>query len=275
METNTTLLHKLKREVIPGINLFELVLFSISSTLGIILFALTLTIWSDGDNGNTATNIISLIDIPVGVIAATFLAKRSKLAPLLLSIDALLYGGANFISGQFALGTVNFIITPLLYMYAFIWIWPKQKNEDTNEVKTRKFNLTTGLLISGLIIFVAVMFGVTMSLLGDHSNKDELPNWVFWFSTWFDSFAAALMLAAVIASMFRFRESWYFYFVSNILKIILFTTLVIYGDLGSIELLLLAVTYFINALFGMLIWKESEVVVLKSSDDSNATSLKV
>ncbi len=264
METNTTILHKLKREVIPGINLFELVLFSISSTLGIVLFSLTLTIWSDGDNGNTATNIISLIDIPVGVIAATFLAKRSKLAPLLLSIDALLYGGANFISGQFALGTVNFIITPLLYMYAFVWIWPKQKNEDTNEVKTRKFNLTTGLLISGLIIFVAVIFGVTMSLLGDHSNDGELPNWVFWFSTWFDSFAAALMLAAVIASMFRFRESWYFYFVSNILKIILFTTLVVYGDLGSIELLLLAVTYFINALFGMLIWKESEVVVLKT-----------
>ncbi len=263
MESNTTFLTKLQREVMPGINLFEAVLFSISATFGVVLFLLTILVWDDGSSNALLINIITLIDLPIGIIAATFLAKRSKLAPLLLSIDALLYGGANMIAGQYALGTVNFIITPILYMVAFIWIWPKEKSEDGKEVITRKLNLSTGLLISGIAIAFAVMFGVTMTLLGDASNSGTLPDWVFWFKIWFDTFAAALMLMAVVTSVFKFREAWYFYFTSNVLKIILFTTLIVCGDLGSIQLLLLAVTYFINALFGMFIWNNSKIVEIK------------
>ncbi len=270
MESNTTFLRKLQREIIPGINLFEAVLFSISATLGVVLFLLTILVWSDGAGDEILINVITLIDLPIGIIAATFLAKRSKLAPLLLSIDALLYGGANMIAGQYALGTVNFIITPILYMVAFVWIWPKEKSEDGKEVITRKLNLTTGLLISGIAIAFAVMFGVTMTLLGDASNTTtNLPDWVFWFKIWFDTFAAALMLMAVVTSVFKFREAWYFYFTSNVLKIILFTTLIACGDLGSIQLLLLAVTYFINALFGMFIWNNSKVVELKKEQIEN------
>ncbi len=256
---NITVMDNLKREVIPGINLFELILFSFSTIIGITLFILTITLWSDSENQNTISNLIALIDIPIGVIAATFLAKRSKLAPLLLSVGALLYGSANFIAGQFALGFVNFIFTPIIYMVAFIWIWPKQ--EVDGEVKTKKFNLTTGLIISGLAIGIAVVFGVVMTLVnGIGYDNTTMPAWLITFSTWFDSFAAALMLMAVITSVLRFREAWYFYFTSNVLKIILFTSLIIYGDLASLELLVLAITYFINSIFALVIWRESEVV---------------
>ncbi len=268
MENKVTFLTKLQREAIPGINLFELVLFSISSVLGTILFLLTLFIWSDGSGDDLLINILSLIDLPIGILAATFLAKRSKLAPAMLFVDALLYGGANMLAGQYALGIVNFIITPILYMIAFFWIWPKEQSENGKEVITRKLNLFTGLIISGIAITFAIAFGVTMTVLGDATNTDGLPNWVFLFKVWFDSFAAALMLIAVVASVFKFREAWYFYFTSNVLKIVLFTTLVACGDLGSIELLLLAVTYFINALFGMLIWSDSKVVELKKTNEN-------
>lgn len=258
MANKITVMGKLKSNVLPGINLFELILFSFSTIVGITLFALTITIWSDSENQKMISNLIALIDIPIGVIAATFLAKRSKLAPLLLSIDALLYGSANFIAGQFALGFVNFIFTPIIYMVAFIWIWPKQ--EIDGEVQTKKFTLTTGLIISGIAIAIAVAFGIAITLINGVGYDDTLPNWLVTFRTWFDSFAAALMLMAVITSVMRFREAWYFYFTSNILKIILFTSLIVYGDLASLELLVLAVTYFINAIFALIIWRESEVV---------------
>ncbi len=265
--TKVTITEKLKKEIIPGINIFEMVLFSISTTVGVVFFILTILLWSNDSNTATLTNLITLIDIPVGVIAATFLAKRSKLAPLLLSIDALLYGSANIIAHQYALGFVNFIFTPILYMIAFVWIWPKQEREDSKEITTNKFNLVTGLLIVGGSLIIAIMFGVVITSFSDLTNNNSLPNWLFIFSAWFDSFAAALMLMAVITSVLRFRESWYFYFTSNILKIILFSTLIIYGDLSYIGLLILAITYFINALFGMLVWKDSNVVTLKKAED--------
>ncbi len=261
METKRTVLEQLKRNIIPGINLFELILFTFATVLGTVLFVLTLTIWSDPSSSTNAkiitTNIIALVDIPIGVIAATFLAKRSKLAPLLLSIDALLYGGANFISGQFALGIVNFIFTPVIYMIAFIWIWPNEKEDG--EVETKKFNLKTGLIISLGAILTAVVFGIILTLTGGVQSSEFSP-WLNTFSTWFDSFAAALMLMAVIVSVMRLREAWYFYFTSNVLKIILFTCLIVEGDLASLELLVLAITYFINAIFGMFVWRESTTI---------------
>lgn len=265
MNSEIKFLDKLKREVLPGINLFELVLFSVSTIVGTILFLITL-FYLDDSNSSALTNLITLIDIPIGVIAATFLAKRSKLAPLLLSIDALLYGGANILAKQFALGLVNFILTPLLYMIAFIWIWPKQSNNDGSEVITRKFNLKTGILIIGGAILIAVSFGVVLTLINNSNNTTELPDWLFIYSTWFDSFAAAIMLMAVITSILRFRESWYLYFTSNVLKIFLFTALIINGDTSSICLLVLAVTYFINAIFGMMVWRESELFELKKDE---------
>ncbi len=263
MVNEKTIIKKLKSNVIPGINLFEAILFSTSTTLGIILFILSLTIWSSGGENKIVSNLIALIDIPVGVMAATFLSKRHKLAPLLLSIDALLYGSANFLAGQIALGVVNFILTPLIYMIAFFWIWPKQKIIE-GEVETRKFNLISGLLITGAAILIAVLFGVTLTLINGVETRYTWP-WLNGFSIWFDSFAAAIMLMAVITSVMRLRETWYFYFTSNVLKIILFTSLIIYGDLASIELLVIAITYFMNSIFGMFVWKEAEVVNLNKT----------
>lgn len=266
-------LDKLQKDVVPGINLFELILFSVSTTLGVIFFLLTLFLWSANSN-DIATNVITLIDIPMGVIAATFLAKRNKLAPLLLSIDALLYGSANIIAHNYSLGFVNFVLTPFLFLLAYFWLWKSNKNEGTNEVITRKLNLKTGILISALIIMVAVFFGIIMAGLGKHTEIDKgMPVWLFWFQIWFDSFSAALMLAAVIASVTRFREVWYFYFTADILKIILFGSLIINGYLANIELLILSLTYFTNSLFGMFIWKDSKVFNLNKNTDNEVNEL--
>lgn len=260
METKINFIDRLQKNVIPGINLFELILFTVTTVVGGILFILTLTIWnSDSASSDWISNLIAFVDIPIGIIAATFLAKRSKLAPMLLSIDALLYGSANFIAGQIALGFVNCIATPIIYLVAYFYLWPKQEKENSGEVVTKKFNLVTGLLFSGSAILLAVLFGVVITLTDGKTEATFLDS----YQTWFDSFAAALMLMAVITSTLRFREGWYFYFVSNILKIALFSTLVIKGDYASLELLVIAIAYLINATFAMFIWKDSEIVEIK------------
>lgn len=260
-KTKITLLDKLKKDIIPGINLFEAILFSITTIIGIILF--TVPIVNKGSS-HISQDVITLLDIPLGILAATFLAKRNKLAPLLLAIDAILYGTANFMAGTIALGIVNAIITPVLYLVAYIWIWPKQEKENSNgEINTVKFSLKIGLFVIAGVFVISGIFGGVLPLIFPNSfNHDELnEQWLNEYKTWFDAFAATLMLCAVIASIFRFREAFYLYLVSNVMKIILFTTTISMGYSSDGLLLLLALAYFINAIFGILIWSDSKKII--------------
>ncbi len=264
--TNKNFLNKLKKEVIPGINIFELILFSFSLFMGITLFILTFTIWVEdikSDLNKLLSSIIVLIDIPVGVIAATFLAKKSKLSPILLTFDALLYGGANLLAKQWSLGFVNFVLIPILYLIAFFWIWPKQNLSDNKEIETRKFSIGTGLILLLLIFLFSTLFGVLITFFTKQNVSNEFDKWVVTLNIWFGSFSSALMLVAVIFSILRFREIWYLYFLSNTLKIILFSILISQGDLASIQLLLLSITYFVNSIFGILVWQDSKLIKQK------------
>lgn len=272
-DTYVKILNRLQEDVFNGINLFEAVLFTITTIVGIIVFILQILLLDhkESDLYDIMGNVITLIDIPLGVIAATFLSKRNKLAPLLLCIDALFYGSANFIAGNIALGLVNAVATPLLYCYAFIWVWPKEiKDDTTGEIETRKLSIVSGFVVVLSIIIVSVLFGLLLPVIFDnaftsttYSDKDQ---WLNIYKTWFDAFAASLMLMAVISSVYRFRETFFLYLFSNIMKIILFTTTVAIGYPGDSLLLVLALAYFINAIFGILIWNQSEVFKLKKAN---------
>ncbi len=263
MESNTKILTKLQREVIPGFNLFETILFSTTTILATILFFLTLFVWSDSaEKGDNLINILMLIDMPLGILAATFLSKKNALAPLLLAIDGVLYGLANFLGGQYALGISSFLFIPAIYMVGFLWLWPRENKENNKVVETKKLNLKTGLVLATVAIVFAIVFGVVLTFLEDATNDGSLPNWVFWFKLWFDTFSATMMLVSVIVATLKFREAWYFFITSNALKVILFTTLIIYGDMASLELLVLSVAYLINSVFGLLVWNNSRVCTL-------------
>ncbi len=255
MDTKITLLDKLKKEVFTGINLFELILFSISLVLSVIFFVVSL-LTIESNSSEIAVMVIALIDLPVGVIAATFLSKRSKLAPLLLIIDAFMIGAANFLSHQYAIGTVNLIAVPILYFIAMVWIWPKETNEETGEVVTRKLNIKIGLSILALTIMFALIFGDVIARL---KSEDAYE-----LAIWFDAFAGAITISATVMAVFKFREAWYFYLTLNIIKIVLYSSLVFSGKLANVQLLIIALTYFANALFGLLIWRDSIEVKLKN-----------
>jgi nicotinamide mononucleotide transporter len=80
------------------------------------------------------------------------------------------------------------------------------------------------------------------------------PQWLLIFNSWFDSFAAILMLSAVILGILRFREMWFLYFCANTIKIILFSIFIAKGNFDHASLLVIASGYFINSMYGMYIW---------------------
>lgn len=266
MENEYKVLTILKRNVFPGINLFELILFIFGTTIGWSLFIWqTTVVYSNGSVEiiNTISYVISLIDIPMGILAATWLSKKNKWAPLLLAFDALLYGSANFLAGNIALGVANAIVTPMLWLFAMFYLWPKQNINDNNEIETRKLNLKTGFSLVGLILIIAISVGLIQLYLTPGLNELSDQQIFKKISIWFDSFAAVIMVSAVVMGVFRFRETWYLYFMANFLKIILFSVALSLGNMEDLLLIVIAIIYFLNAVFGMIIWKSSKQISIK------------
>lgn len=262
MNSRTKILTILKKDLFPGINLFEFVLFTLTTLLGGILLIFTFTIWRDSNsitNKNIISYAISMVDIPVGVLAATFLSKRSKYAPGILAVDALLYGTSNFLAGNIALGVVNAILTPLIYLVALLYIWPKDTKVGSKTVETRKLKLSSGSLLVSAIIIIAIVFGFALpNLFPKYFNPQEYVEypWLRDFNIWFDSFAASVMLSAVIMSALRFRETFILYLIANLIKIVLFATTLSLGYMNDLFVLVIASSYFINAVFGIMVWSE-------------------
>jgi|GEM_PF-3057102 len=119
MENNKkTILSRLDKKIFKDFSLFEVVLFTIAVIVGCTVFVVMIFITKE-NKGTDKTKLylsyaLTLVDIPLGVVAATRLSKKDKYAPLLLAIDALLYGSSNFLVGNYALGVVNAVLTPLL-----------------------------------------------------------------------------------------------------------------------------------------------------------------
>lgn len=272
MKTEISVLEKLRKNVLPGISFFELILFSITITAGLILFIWQLTVsLNDSSETNVKTLIsflITLFDIPIGILAATWLSKRSKISPVLLAFDSILYGTTNFLAKNWALGIVNVFLSPVLWLFAFFYLWPKQDKENKDkEIKTKKLDFFSGLVIVGTIFFISTIFGLTSMFL-INSNNELIENKGFeQFQIWFDSFSATLMLMAVFMGIMRYRETWYLYFAANFLKIILFSVSISQGKKEDMLLLVIALAYFSNTIFGMLIWKDSiELKIFKNKN---------
>ena len=252
-ETQVSLINKLKKEVIPGINLFETILFSITTVIGMILFLISVIGTGNNEWKVITSNTLMLIDIPLGILAATFLSKRSKIAPLLLFIDALLYGIVNLLNSHYVLGIVNTIIIPGIFLIAYFTIWSKSK---LKEVETKKLTIKTGSIILLSIILISMMFGFILPVIFDSINNTYETEWLNKYNIWFDSFAATLMIFATISSVLRYRETWIIYMISNIMKIILFTMLLIMGEGADGLLLLLSLAYLFNTIFGLFVWSK-------------------
>lgn len=247
-----TVLDRLQKDVVPGLNLFETILFSITTVIGIILFFLALFPIGDTSSNIIASSTLTLIDIPLGVLAATFLSKKSKYGYLLLTIDALFYGTANLLNGQYALGVVNDIIIPITFIIGFIL----NIRRDGKEIETKQLTILTGTGVVVGIILISITLGFLLPMIlnvKSFSNKD----WLNSYNTWFDAFAASLMIFATIGAVLGFRETWILYMTSNIMKIMLFLVLVIWRpEDASGMLLLLAISYLINTIFGLIVWSK-------------------
>ncbi len=225
----------LGKKTILGISLFEFLVFLFTIIVGTVLTFVQSSVssWYDW---------VFLVDIYVGIIAALALSKRVKYANILLILDSILYGSGLIGQQNYATGIINLTLIPIIIIVS-IWLW---KNQD-QEIETRKINLVQGISIALLITALTTAFGFLMISLVDSDRSN--------FSIWLDAFASVITIFAFLYSALRYRETWFFFIINNIVKIGLFSYLISVNDptISSLSLIL-AVAYLINAIYGVIVW---------------------
>ncbi len=224
---------------------FEIILFIISFSLS------SYFLFRNGTGNIKSSDWIIWVDLSIGIIAAILLSRRWKWSWLVLAFDAILYGVAMYLTGNYAIGFVNMILSPMILFFALI-TWKNHKNQFEQTIETRKVNLSQGFIVTFVIFLLTATIGfITVQITNSETQIEKSQDWL-------NAFAASITLFAMIASIFRFRETWYLYFLNNIVKIILFSLLVWKSYDENIISLILASTYFINSIYGMFIWKDGE-----------------
>lgn len=210
---------------------------------------------------NTWDTYLIYADIFIGVVAALALSKRYRYAWILLLIDACFYGSVMFATGSYALAIVNVIIIPIILIFAGI-NWKKEGFTTEKLIKTRRLNFWQGILIVTIIAILTIAFGfftayVVIDLIG--VSNDDVPT----YQVALDAFSAAIAVIAFVFSMMRYRETFFFYTILNTVKIVMFSLLLFAfgGQEGSEKTtlfisLILAITYFFNALYGIFMWNK-------------------
>lgn len=232
-----------------GISWFEVALFAIAFISGTI-FTFSNT------SGYQWYDWVLYVDILVGIVAAISLSKKWKWSWILLAFDAILYGSALIGQNLYVTGIINAIIIPFILSMTLI-TWRNHKSNESSEIETQKLNFKYGFLLSLFAILLTAGIGGLLTLI-DKNNTLEL------WRVWIDSFLGVLTLFAFIFSIFRLRETWYIFFFANTVKVILFTTLLAVGDANTSPLsLILALTYWINAVYGLVIWRIGKKVEFK------------
>lgn len=295
----------LRTEILPGMTLFSLILLIIAGTIGVILSIISIVdIVQEGfgedeamvlgfipqDVSNLISTIIMLIDIPLGLLVASLLSNRSKWAPFGMGGETVFYAFSILLSQNWALFIANGIYTPLIWIYGY-FLWNRedvQKSSSestiTNEVKTKKLTLWSGVFIVGIVMLISIMFGALLPLalpqffvgtksfmmenpLGGHGYNafivdptSDVPSWFAWFQIWLDAFLAAVAIVATTMAVFRYAETWMLFFISNLFKLILFGVTIAVTNTASAMMFVMAAAYFANAIYGMIVWKDSEEV---------------
>ena len=150
--------------------------------------------------------VVNFISAVCGVICIFFTAK------------------ANI--SNFAFATVNTIVYAIYLVYWHIWgtaaleilfyipmnfiswyLWAKHRDRElTQKTKTKKLNMWQNLVCAAVIIVAAYFYHIILVRLGGEV-------------AWFDAFTLSIGIIATILELFRFREQYVWWIVTDVISV--------------------------------------------------------
>ena len=158
--------------------------------------AMVMAFMTGSSDGNPAwLTVINFISAVCGVICIFFTAK------------------ANI--SNFLFATVNTIVYAIYLLYWHIWgtaaleilFWAKHRDEEiTHKTKARKLTMTQNMLCSLIVVGSAVFYHMILVKIGGEV-------------AWFDAFTLSIGIIATILELFRFREQYVWWIITDIVSV--------------------------------------------------------
>ncbi|MFR5266494.1 nicotinamide riboside transporter PnuC [Clostridium sp.] len=245
-------------------SLFHKIFFIVFLILNIIVFIAPA--FQQGGSWNSVFSFLSILGFVVtisGLFAGIYTARAEVPTYIWGTINVFFYiilSLSRHLYAEVILYTV-YMLPMNIYGY-FAWKKSAQSIDHTDttastiEVKSLKKSTWSYIVIFGIIIWIC--YGTFVYYLPNifaHFGMIIAPDKEFYI----DSFTATVTIFAVIVSTRRFKETWYFWLVSDSVGIILYVVSIIESGSFSFAALSGAIMwtqFVLNAIYGIMVWKK-------------------
>lgn len=186
-------------------------------------------------------NLMGIISATTGVACVICTGKGKLSAYVFGLVNCALYAIISYKASLYGETMLNAIYYVPMQFYGF-YIWNKNMNMSTYEVKKKHMkNSQRFIVLLGVIIFT-VLYGMILSKMGD-----AMP--------YIDSFTTISSIFAMIISVRMFSEQWWLWIFVDVFTVIMWGKAFIGGN-ESIATLLMWIVYLGNAIIMCYKWEK-------------------
>lgn len=243
---------------------FHKIYFIVFFCFNIFTFCLELYNEKTFTAGVVIVLIASIISTLSGLFAGIYTARAEVAAYTWGIINTCFYIFISITNHMYAEVILYVVYMLPMNIYGY-FAWKKSaketKHDNTTEstIEVRSLSLKQKILIiPGVLIlwglyalFIYNLPSILQPILGFRIAADNL--------FYIDSFTATVTIFAVVISTKRFRETWYFWIVSDGVGIILYLTSLFTKtsfSFSSLSGAMMWVQYTVNAIYGVIVWKK-------------------
>ena len=186
-------------------------------------------------------SLMGIISATTGVACVVCTGKGKLSAYVFGLINCVLYAIISYRANYWGEVALNALFYVPMQFYGF-YVWNKNMNQDTHEVKKMHMTFKGRLLLLLSIVSVTVVGGLLLSF-----TSDPMP--------YVDAFTTGASIIAMIISIKMYAEQWWIWCAVNIFSIYLW-----YGDLkagsDNFGTLLMWCVYLLNAIAMLIKWEK-------------------
>lgn len=204
--------------------------------------------------------LMGIISATTGVACVVCTGKGKLSAYTFGLINCILYAIIAYQAKLYGETMLNIIYYTPLQFYGF-YVWSKNMNSETAEVKKRHMSNKGRLELLLVIVLGTLVYGFILTKLGD-----AMP--------FIDSFTTVSSVVAMIISIRMYTEQWWIWIAVDIMTVIMWTLTYLGGN-ESVATLLMWVVYLGNAIIMCIKWEKEVYTTKKCQHKLNNESRQI
>lgn len=222
-----------------------------------ILWLLTACVVIGGLSIYWGDNTMGIISATTGVACVVCTGKGKLSAYIFGLVNCVLYSIISYKAKLYGETMLNAIYYIPMQFYGF-YVWHKNMNIETTEVKKRHMTNKIRLISLAALAVGTVGYGFILKRMGD-----SLP--------FIDSFTTVSSVIAMIISVKMYSEQWWLWIAIDVFSVIMWLITFLNGN-DSMATLLMWIVYLGNAIIMCIKW-EREIARNKKSEMMNTNEI--